>query len=108
MKTNEHGVIEMCEAMEKLVNDGVEKGRIEGRTESEQNTILRLWRKGKSLADIMDATDWTGERINAFLRSRNLQPAQYSYQLTPIGATTSWLLPILSSTKPLIFGLFHT
>ena len=76
LKTNEHGVIEMCEAMEKLVNDGVEKGRIEGRTESEQNTILRLWRKGKSLADIMDATDWTGERINAFLRSRNLQLAQ--------------------------------
>jgi hypothetical protein len=62
----------MCEAMEKLITEHEKKVQ----RETEENTILRLWSKGKSLADIIDATDWTGERINVFLRSRNLRPTQ--------------------------------
>lgn len=62
----------MCDAMERLMN----ASRDEGRVEETKNTILRLWKKGKSLADIVDATDWSPEKINEFLRSRNIRPAQ--------------------------------
>ena len=67
-KTNEHGMMKMCKIMEELQE--------ETRIEEQQNTILRLFHKGKKLADMMDATDWTAERIQNFLRTQNLQPAQ--------------------------------
>ena len=84
LKANNEGVSIMCEAMEKLTSDsfnrGHDKGRAEGREEGlkegEEKTILRMFNKGKTLQDIEDAIDWTGEQINAFLRSRNLAPLQ--------------------------------
>ena len=57
-------------------NNDINGSREEGHEEEKQNTILRLWRKKKSLADMIDATDWTAEQINSFLRSQNLQPAK--------------------------------
>lgn len=71
-KTDEHGVNKMCEAMEKLMNES----RDEGRMEAERNTILRLFHKGKKLVDMMDATDWTKEQVLSFLQSKNLQIVQ--------------------------------
>ena len=59
------------------LSEGIAERATEIATENEQkNTILRLFRKGKKIADMMDATDWTAERIQNFLRAQNLQPAQ--------------------------------
>jgi len=67
-KTNEHGVSKMCEAVEKLM--------AESRLDENKKTIMRLFKKGKTIADMMDATDWTAEQIRQFLHSQNLQVAQ--------------------------------
>ena len=69
-------VMKMCEAMEALIAEGREDLVNQAREQEKENTILRLFRKGKKSADMMDATDWTAERIQDFLRARNLQPAQ--------------------------------
>ena len=59
------------------LSEGIVERATEIATENEQkNTILRLFRKGKKLADMIDATDWTAERIQNFLRTQNLQPVQ--------------------------------
>lgn len=71
-KSDKHGVMKMCKAMEKLM----EEAREEERNNEKKNTILRLLHKGKKLADMMDATDWTKEQILSFLQSKNLQIVQ--------------------------------
>ena len=71
-KTNEHGVSQMCEAMEKLIVERENKVR----RETEENIVLRMINNGKSIRDIADAINWPVEQINAFLHSRNLQSAQ--------------------------------
>lgn len=71
-KIDEHGVMKMCEAMEKLM----EEDRAETRLAEQKSTILRLFHKGKKVADMMDATDWTADQVRSFLRSQNLQPVQ--------------------------------
>ena len=63
----------MCEAMEALIAEGREDLVNQAREHEQENTILRLFHKGKKIADMMDATDWTAERIQKFLRSQNLQ-----------------------------------
>ena len=72
--------MKMCEAMEKLMEDLIAEGKEglvnQAREHEQKNTILRLFYKGKKLSDMMDATDWTAERIQKFLRTQNLQPAQ--------------------------------
>ena len=79
-KTNEHGVSQMCKAMEDLVNDmskeRVEQARIEARLETEQNTILRLLADGAGIPLMATASGWSIERVTNFLKSRNLRPAQ--------------------------------
>jgi len=70
LKSNDTGVSAMCEAMEKLVNDGVAKGF----QEAEENIVIRMQNKGKTVSDIQDALGWTADRIVAFLQSRNLRP----------------------------------
>lgn len=67
---------DIADAKEEGRVEGRAEGITEGRNEETKNTILRLWKKGKSLADIVDATDWSPEKINEFLRSRNLRPAR--------------------------------
>jgi len=66
--------------MEDLVNDmskeRVEQARIETRTESEQNTILRLLANGADIPLMATASGWSIERVTEFLKSRHLQPAQ--------------------------------
>ena len=84
LKSNNTGVSTMCEAMEKLVNDGVirgyNEGRAEGHTEgfqeAEENMVLRMQDKGRTVSDIQEVLGWTAEKIIAFLQSRNLQPIQ--------------------------------
>ena len=71
-KKDEHGVMKMCEAMEKLL----EEDRAETRREENQKIILNLVKKGMGLQFIADVTGWTLEQIQSFLRSQNLQPAQ--------------------------------
>ena len=62
--------------MENLLNESRNEGRMEGRIEAEQNMVIRLVQKGRSLTDIIDATDWSQEQILAFLQSKNIQLAQ--------------------------------
>lgn len=80
LKSNHTGVSTMCETMEKLVKDGViqgyNEGHSEGFREAEENIVLRMQSKGKTVSDIQDVLGWTAERIIAFLQSRNLQPIQ--------------------------------
>lgn len=66
----------MCEAMEALIAEGREDLVNQAREHEQKNTILRLFHKGKKIADMMDATDWTAERIKNFLCTQNLQPVQ--------------------------------
>lgn len=47
-----------------------------GQEEEKKQTILRLIKKGKKLADMADATGWPLEQIQTFLQSKHLQPAQ--------------------------------
>lgn len=68
LKNNEHGVSKMCEAMEKLME--------EGRIQENQKMILNLLKKGVGIQFMADVTGWTKEQIRSFLRTRNLQPAQ--------------------------------
>ena len=75
-KTNEHGVMKMCEAMEKLMEEDRIESFNRGRDEANQNTILKLAKKGMGLQFMADVTGWTMEQIQSFLRSQNLQPAQ--------------------------------
>ena len=70
---------EMGEELDSMCNlsEGIfERGKENGHMEEKKQTILRLFRKGKKLSDIMDATDLSMEQIQSFLRSQNLQPAQ--------------------------------
>ena len=70
---------EMGEELDTMCNlsEGIfERGKENGHMEEKKQTILRLFRKGKKLSDIMDATDLSMEQIQSFLRSQNLQPAQ--------------------------------
>ena len=71
-KTDEHGVRKMCKAMERLMDEAREEERI---TEK-KNTILRLVKEGASLHMLAAAAEWPQEKVAAFLRSQNLQPAQ--------------------------------
>lgn len=71
-KTNEDGVSQMCEAVEKLVNEG----RKEERRKSEEDTILRLLKGGAKVSMMTLATGWSVEQVTEFLKARNLQPAQ--------------------------------
>ena len=66
-KTNEHGVTEMCEVMEKLANEKV--------IQSNQKTLLKLFKRGFSVHDIADIVEWTEEQVKQFLHSRNLRPS---------------------------------
>ena len=43
--------------------------------EEQENTILRLLKNGKGLDIMVAATGWTIERVQNFLKSRNLQLA---------------------------------
>ena len=66
---------EMGEELDTMCN--LSEGIFErGQEEEKKQTILRLFRKGKKLSDIMDATDLSMEQIKSFLRAQNLQPAQ--------------------------------
>ena len=49
-----------------------EEGREEGRVEEKQNMIIRMSQKGKSLEEVSDLVEWPADKINDFLRSRNL------------------------------------
>ena len=42
--------------------------------EEQENTILRLLKNGKGIDIMVAATGWTIERVQTFLKSRNLQP----------------------------------
>ena len=80
LKFNNTGVSRMCEAMEKLVKDGAiqgyNEGHAEGFQEAEENMVLRMQDKGRTVSDIQEVLGWTAEKIIAFLQSRNLQPIQ--------------------------------
>ena len=67
-KTNEDGVRMMCEAMEKLIE--------ERSIEEKKETILRLAAEGASLHILSVAVKWPQKKVEEFLRSQNLQPAQ--------------------------------
>ena len=58
--------------MERLMDEAREEERI---TEK-KNTILRLVKEGASLHMLAAAAEWPQEKVAAFLRSQNLQPAQ--------------------------------
>ena len=83
-KKDEHGVMKMCEAMEKLMEEdraesfkkGFSEGQDKGREEANQNTILNLLAIKAKLPVIAKATGWTEERILGFLQSKGIQPAQ--------------------------------
>lgn len=83
-KKDEHGVMTMCEAMEKLMEEdraesfkkGFSEGQDKGREEANQNTILNLLAIKAKLPVIAKATGWTEERILGFLQSKGIQPAQ--------------------------------
>lgn len=76
LKTDRHGVMKMCELMEKLMEEDRAESFEKGKAAEQQNTILRLFHKGWKLSDIMDATDWTQEQILSFLHANGIQPAQ--------------------------------
>lgn len=71
-KTNRHGVMKMCKAMEDLMKEIIEESRVE----EKQKIILNLIKKGMSLQFVADVTGWTIEQIQSFLHTQNLQPAQ--------------------------------
>lgn len=74
------GLSDMCNLSQglkaELREEVREESRKEGRIKEQQDTILRLLKDGRG-ADIMAAaTGWTIDHVLAFLKSRNLQPAQ--------------------------------
>ena len=71
-KTNRHGGMKMCKAMEDLMEEIIEESRVE----EKQKIILNLIKKGMSLQFVADVTGWTIEQIQSFLHTQNLQPAQ--------------------------------
>ncbi len=66
----------MCNLSEGIFEKGRSEGEVIGRDKEKQDTVLRLFRKGRDLSAIVDATDWTLDQVKKFLRSKNLQPAQ--------------------------------
>ena len=76
LKTDTHGVMKMCELMEKLMEEDRAKSFEKGREAEQQSTILRLFQRGWKLPDIMDATNLEKDKILNFLRANGIQPAQ--------------------------------
>ena len=74
LKTDEHGVTKMCDAMEKLMNEGRKEWQNEGRIEAEKSTILRLFKGGAKLSMMSMATGWSLEQVESFLHSQNMEP----------------------------------
>ena len=64
------------QAEEKGRAKGMAEGEARGEAKEKHETILRLFRKGRALDVISDATGWTVEQIQTFLKSQHLQPAQ--------------------------------
>jgi hypothetical protein len=76
LKTDRHGVMKMCDLMEKLMEEDRLESFEKGKAAEQQNIVLRLFHKGWKLSDIMDATDWTQDQILSFLHANGIQPAQ--------------------------------
>jgi len=68
LKTNEHGVSKMCEAMENLIEDALDEER--------KTMILRMLVKKYKLSDIVEFSKWPVERILELAKQHNLQPVQ--------------------------------
>lgn len=76
LKTDRHGVMKMCEAMEKLMEEDRQDSFNQGRIEEKKQTIMNLLAMKVKLPFIAQATGWTEHQILSFLKSRGLQPAQ--------------------------------
>lgn len=67
-KTNDKGVSKMCEIMNEVLNEG----RAEGERNMEMTIVKRMLLKHKPLIEIIDAVDWSKERIIAFTKENNI------------------------------------
>lgn len=67
-KTNDKGVSKMCEIMNEVLNEG----RAEGERNMEMTIVKRMLLKHKPLIEIIDAVDWSKERIIAFAKENNI------------------------------------
>ena len=53
----------MCNLSEGIFEKGRSEGEVIGRDKEKQDTVLRLFRKGRDLSAIVDATDWTLDQV---------------------------------------------
>ena len=58
----------MCEIMNEVLNEG----RAEGERNMEMTIVKRMLLKHKPLIEIIDAVDWSKERIIAFAKGNNI------------------------------------
>ena len=63
-KIDDHSeVVNMCEAIQGLINDGIVQGHVEGVKEEKCETALRLFKMGLSVKQIAQATELSEDDV---------------------------------------------